>query len=192
MSPRLRRGSALTRVVFGAALSITLLTGWWTVSHTSAANPLVEALPGQANRSSVKSAVHLYFGDAQGRYLVAEQRIVDKPVGGAAFAAQLIGALIGGPTQGATRTLPVEARLDAIYVTAAGVAYVDFAANSFFSHPGGIGAELLSIYSIVNTLVLNVDGIRSVKFLIGGREAATLAGHADLQSPFEVDMLWVR
>jgi hypothetical protein len=79
-----------------------------------------------------------------------------------------------------------------LFITPAEVAYLDFAAGSFSNHPGGAGAELLSIYSIVNTLVLNVDGIRSVKFLIGGRESVTLAGHSDLRFPFEVDMMWIR
>ena len=186
------RGSGLALAVFGAALTITVTGGWWIAGHLSAANMMGAVASDSVNHLPVKSVVHLYFGDDQGRHLIAEQRVVDKPADGASFARLLIDALIEGPTQGAARTLPGDARLDAVYVTPNGVAYVDFAANSFSNHPGGIGAELLSIYSIVNTLVLNVDGIRSVKFLIGGREAATLAGHADLQAPFEVDMLWVR
>jgi len=37
-----------------------------------------------------------------------------------------------------------------------------------------------------------VEAIRTVKFLIGGHEADTLAGHVALREPFEVDMLWVQ
>ena len=51
---------------------------------------------------------------------------------------------------------------------------------------------MLTIYSIVNTLVLNMEEIRWVKLLIGGQEAATLAGHVDLSHLFNADMLWVR
>ena len=192
MISRSSRKSALTFLVFGAALMIAVLAGWYFAKHAPETNPLGVAVPDRVNGPPVKSMVHLYFGDAQGLHLVAEQRIVEKPADGAAFGQRLVEALIQGPTQGASRTLPADARLDAIYTTPAGVFYVDFAAGSFSNHPGGVGAELLSIYSIVNTLVLNVDGIRSVKFLIGGREAVTLVGHAALQSPFEVDMLWVR
>ena len=73
-----------------------------------------------------------------------------------------------------------------------GVAFIDFESEAFDNHPGGVESELLSIYSIVNTLVLNVDDVRSVKFLIGGKEAATLAGHVGLSHPFEADILRVR
>lgn len=186
------RGSVLTLVLFGIGLALTMATGWRVTAHTSAANATPGAVAAQVDGPPTKTMVHLYFGDSQGRYLVAEQRIVEKPADRASLGRLLIEALIEGPSQGAVRTLPGDARLDAVYITRAGVACVDFAADSFTAHPGGIGAELLSIYSIVNTLVLNVDGIRSVKFLIDGREASTLAGHADLQAPFEVDMLWVR
>jgi hypothetical protein len=50
----------------------------------------------------------------------------------------------------------------------------------------------MTIYSIVDTLVLNLEQVRQVKFLIGGQEAATLAGHVDLSRPFKADMLWIR
>ena len=192
MHLRSRSVSGTKLLVFGTALTIAVLAGWWIAGHISAANTMGAAAQAGVNPPPVKSVAHLYFGDDQGRHLVAEQRVVEKPADRASFGRLLIEALIKGPTQGAARTLPGDAQLDAVYVTPAGVTYIDFAENSFSNHPGGIGAELLSIYSIVNTLVLNVDGIRSVKILIGGREAATLAGHADLQAPFEVDMLWVR
>jgi hypothetical protein len=71
-------------------------------------------------------------------------------------------------------------------------AVVDFEEQPFTAHPKGIDAELLSIYSIVNTLVFNMDSVRLVKILIGGREAVTFAGHVDLSHPFAADMLWVR
>ena len=59
-------------------------------------------------------------------------------------------------------------------------------------HPGGTLTELLSIYSVVNTLSLNISEIEAVKFLIEGREAKTLAGHIDLRYPFEPDLLMIK
>jgi len=191
MFSRSRHKSVLTVILVGGSLVVAVLAGWWAARHSSESGPLGIALSDQVQPPSIKSMVHLYFGDDQGLHLVAERRVLEKPPDAAAFGKLLIEALIQGPAHG-SRTLPEDARLDAIYISPAGVAYLDFAAGAFAGHPGGVGAELLSIYSIVNTLVLNVDGIRAVKFLIGGREAATMAGHADLRSPFEVDMLWVR
>ena len=136
--------------------------------------------------------VHLYFGDSSGKYLSAEQRVVEQPAKVASAARDLVEALIRGPLQDRTRTLPRNAGLRALFITPDGVAYVDFKADAMDSHPGGVGTELLTIYSIVDTLVLNLEEITQVKFLIGGQEAATLAGHVDIRRPFRADMLWIR
>jgi hypothetical protein len=179
-------------VLAGAA---AILSGWWVAKHLAEAPPPPLApISGQApiGQASERRTVHLYFGDAQGRHLMAEQRVVAAMPDDVALAKLLIELLIEGPKKEGSRTLPAAARLRAVYVTGAGTAFVDFEESAFAGHPGGVGSELLSIYSVVNTLVLNVDKIRTVKFLIGGREAATLVGHVDLREPFEVDMLWVR
>jgi hypothetical protein len=100
--------------------------------------------------------------------------------------------LIEGPKRGGSRTLPETARVRALFVSGDGVAYVDFVDNAFEQHPGGVGSELITLYSVVNTLVLNIEDIRCVKLLIGGQEAVTLAGHVDLAPVYKAAMLWVR
>ncbi len=177
------------------ALFSAILVGWWLAKHMAEAPaPPSAAAPGQemAGQDSERRTVHIYFGDAQGRHLMAEQRVVAPPVDEVRLARLLIDLLVQGPKKEGSRTLPADVRLRALHVTEAGTAFIDFEENAFDSHPGGVGNELLSIYSVVHTLVLNVEKIRTVKFLIGGREAATLVGHVDLREPFEVDMLWVR
>ena len=179
-------------VLLGSALLIAAGVGWYIAKRSAGLSgygppPAVIETP-----ALQKQAVHLYFGDSQGRFLTAEQRIMDQPEDGVLSGRQMVAALIQGPRNGASRTLPPDARLRSFFITDDGTACVDFEAASFDQHPGGAGAELLSIYSIVNTLVLNVEAIRSVKILLGGQEAATLAGHVDLSHAFEADMLWVR
>lgn len=179
-------------MLLGAAMIVAAGVGWY-LSKRSSSWPQTSAVgPGPAATASARQAAHLYFGDLQGRYLMAEQRVLDRPGDDIAFGRQLVDALIQGSEQAARRTLPSNAKVRALYMAGDGVAYVDFDSAAFADHPGGVGAELLSIYSIVNTLVLNVEAIRSVKLLIGGQEAATLAGHVDLRHPFAADMLWVR
>lgn len=188
-----RRSQAITNlIVFVTAALMAVAVGWWIARRVTQSESVVHNSPEQPERPPSRRVAHLYFGDAQGHYLMAEQRVLDQPVDDVAFARQLVELLIKGPEKGGSRTLPVDARVRAAYLNDTGTAYIDFEDDAFDGHPGGVGAELLSIYSLVNTLVLNVDHIRSVKILIGGRESVTLAGHADLQTPFEVDMLWVR
>ena len=69
---------------------------------------------------------------------------------------------------------------------------MDLAAGIGDLHPGGIKSELLTIYSIANSLILNVPEVEAVKILVNGNETATLAGHIDLQVPLKANMLLIR
>ena len=183
--------------LFGAVFLGAVAIGWLAAKRSTehAVSDLVEtSAPVEA---PTKVAAHLYFGDFRGDYLMAEQQVIDKPVDEAAFGRYLVQALIQGPQKRGSRTLPEGAMLRAVYCLAnvdgeGETAVVDFDARAFDEHPRGVHAELLSIYSIVNTLVFNMNNIRQVKILIGGREAETLAGHVNLSLPFAADMLWVR
>lgn len=190
MRRRSRTTASLIMIVAAAVMAVAV--GWWIAKRVSQSEPAALNSPEQPEHAPSRRMAHLYFGDAQGRYLMAEQRVMDQPADDVVFGRQLVEMLIRGPEQGGSRALPAGAKVRAFFVNESGTAFLDFERDSFADHPGGVGAELLSIYAIVNTLVLNVDRIRSVKLLIGGREAATLVGHVDLHVPFEVDMLWVR
>ena len=48
---------------------------------------------------------------------------------------------------------------------------------------GGSTQELLTVYTMVNTLTVNLSTIAAVQILIDGHEADTLAGHVDLRRP---------
>ncbi len=141
---------------------------------------------------AVKSDVLLYFASKNNGFLVAENRMISNPANPVMFAKNIIQALINGPRTRLMRTLPQDMKLRALYVTGDGTAYTDFSVAIKDNHPGGIQAELITIYSIVNSLVLNITGIDRVKFLIEGHESLTLAGHIDLQNPFTAEMLLIR
>ena len=50
----------------------------------------------------------------------------------------------------------------------------------------------MTIYSLVNSIVLNLPEVNAVKILIDGQEELTLAGHIDLRDPFTANMLMIR
>ncbi len=139
-----------------------------------------------------KAQVNLYFADDQNVYLMAEPRSVSRPPDTAGFGRVIIESLIKGPRGELIRTIPEESSLKAFYVAKDGAAYVDFTAEIRDRHPGGSSSELMTIYSIVNSLVMNIPEIRSVKILIDGQESMTLAGHIDLRFPFKADTALVR
>jgi hypothetical protein len=82
--------------------------------------------------------------------------------------------------------------LNALYITPDNVCYVDLSEAVRSQHPGGSNSELLTIYSVVNSLILNIPQIKQVKILIGGNESSTLAGHIDLQDPLRAHLLIIR
>jgi len=66
------------------------------------------------------------------------------------------------------------------------LAVVDFSAAFAASQPSGIEPETLTLLSIIGTLHANMPSITQVRFLVDGRPAPTLAGHADLTRTYLV------
>lgn len=150
------------------------------------------ALRPAALTSTQATPVHLYFSDPENQFLMAEERVLKSPPIPEFLARSIVEALIKGPQQGLARTIPAETDVRAVYLTPEGICYLDLTPGVAENHPGGIKAEYLSIYSIVNSLVLNVNEIEAVKILINGNEAMTFAGHIDLQIPIKANMLLIR
>ncbi len=159
-----------------------------TESDSRVDGQLNSDLPQQTN----KIAAHLYFADRYSSFLTSELRVMHQPDNPVEFGRAIVEALINGPQKGLIRTIPVGTELRAIYIDSNKVAYIDLSEAVKKKHPGGINSELLTIYSVVNSLILNVSEIKRVKILIDGNEAPTLAGHIDLQFPFKAYMLLIR
>lgn len=124
----------------------------------------------------------LFFAGMDGRRLALERR----EISGASiqeFIEAIIAELVSGP-DGRNRvpTLPAHVSLRSAYFKD-NVAYVDFTDGIRELHPGGAWTEVLTVYSIVNTLTENFSEIKRVQFLIEGRESNTLAGHVDISAP---------
>jgi len=137
-------------------------------------------------------AVHLYFADRNTAVLRSERRSISIAAETIGAIRRIVEALIAGPQSKLMRTLPAASGLRAVYWSDDGTATVDFTEALVSNHPGGCATEMLSVYSVVNTLVLNLDDVQRVKILVGGQEPATLAGHVDLRDPLEAEMLLVK
>ena len=140
---------------------------------------------------TVKSSAHLYFINKDNSFLAAEKRELLHSDDATSLAKTIVNAVITGPKE-LVRTLPADTELRALFIDPVKTAYVDFNESIQENHPGGIRSELFTIYSIVNSLVLNIPEIETVKILIAGREPMTLAGHIDTRFHFKAHMLLVR
>ena len=149
-------------------------------------------VPGCFAEEENENIVHLYFADSDTPYLIAETRVIAGNSAPMAKGRWVIEELIKGPSQGGLPTLPAGTRLRAFYLLDDGTAVVDFGPQISTKHPGGCRMEQLTLFSVVNSLILNVPEIRRVKILIDGAEAQTLAGHLALAFPLTADMLLTR
>ena len=170
----------------GVAIAACLLSSAAAVAEpiSSADDPAAPALE--------KKLVHVYFSDKSLTYLSAEQRVVTTSGDPLDLGRQVVAALLEGPRSNPMPTIPEGTRLNALFITPDGTGYVDLSEAVTEKHPGGCKSEIHTIYSIVNSLVLNIEEIKKVKILIAGSEAWTLAGHIDLRFPFAAEMLLIR
>ena len=88
--------------------------------------------------------------------------------------------------------VPPGTALRAVYLTERGDAYVDLSREAVTAHPGGTLSELLTVYTIVNALTVNLPAVHSVQILIDGKEVETLAGHVDLRQPLAKNLALVQ
>jgi len=151
----------------------------------------IEGIGGPESASSPPE-VHLYFAEARKGFLKAETRILPGSDHPAETGRKIVEQLIRGPQSRLMPTVPPHARLLSFYLAPGGRAYANWGTEIRDDHPGGARMEMLTLFSIVNSLVLNVPEIHSVSLLIDGREADTLAGHIDLRQPFNANMLIIR
>lgn len=84
--------------------------------------------------------------------------------------------------------LPEETTVGWIHINEQGIAYIDLV------HQGeggrlawGSGHEMLSLYSLVNTVLLNIPEIESIIFLNNGQQRPSFAGHLDTSRPLVIN-----
>ncbi|MBE3587051.1 MAG: GerMN domain-containing protein [Thermoanaerobacteraceae bacterium] len=144
---------------------------------------------GQAGGEPGKAVpVVLYFSDDRG-YLVAVKKEIPRTQ---AIARATIEELCRGPVSGSglNPTIPPGTRLKDINIKD-GVATVDFSRELKTKHWGGSSGELLTVYSIVNTLT-QFPSVQKVQLLVEGERQQSLAGHLDISRPLQRDSGLIR
>lgn len=127
-----------------------------------------------------KEKITLYFGDQDAMYLIPEERFVVK--GNKKLEEIVIEELIQGPKNpDLFQTVPKEAKLISLEVVD-GVAYVNFSQEFQTKHWGGSAGELMTVYSITNSLA-ELPEIDKVQFLLEGKKQEAILGHVDTTEP---------
>jgi spore germination protein GerM len=127
--------------------------------------------------------VTLYFSNEDATGLVAENRPIrsaDDPI-----ERTLEGLLAGPETPHFLRTIPPGVKVLG-YRLEGTTLYVDFSEELRTNHWGGSTGEIMTVYSIVNSLT-SVPGVELVVILLEGELQETLVGHLILDEPLARD-----
>ena len=133
-----------------------------------------------------KEKMNLYFSDLNERFLIPEERYVTRRNSSSDTVKELVEALIEGPHTDLVETFPKETALRGISVKD-GIATIDFGRNLIDLHPGGSASEIMTIYSLTNTVTINIPSIKGVRILIEGTGVETIKGHIDTTKPFSMN-----
>jgi hypothetical protein len=134
-----------------------------------------------------KQEVTLFFSDANERFLVPEKRFISREKEPDEQAAEMVKALVAGSKTGLVGTFPEKAELQSVKMEGGDMLIVSFRESLAANHPGGSAAEMATIYSLTNTLTVNIPVIKRVKILIEGKERESLKGHIGLKNPFTIN-----
>ena len=160
-----RTAGVFLAVVLLIALGIVVL--WWS-QRDKAATPGQLAVPEAPELEADEVLADLFF-PGNGGQLVVEQRALPATETLEDRLSNLIEAFL----------LP-EVSLGAAMVTDEGVAHIDLAITGQNANlPWGSRQEMLAVYGLVDTVVLNLPEIQGVILLRNGEQRSTFAGHLD-------------
>lgn len=129
------------------------------------------------------TVLKLYFSNEDATDLVVEDRVVAVNAN-QAREKTILEQLIAGPREESYfATIPPETKIRDVTITNDGICYVNLSQEFVSGHSGGSTGELLTTYSIVNSLC-ELSTIDKVQFLVEGEKLETYKGHLDFSGPF--------
>ena len=142
----------------------------------------VSGSPPEAAEEGAEQSATLYL-PAESGMLEAETRAAPGHADTASRMRWLAEQLLAGPQgEGLGPALPEGTQVASVFAALDGTVFVDF---TLPSEGVGMGSteEILALYSVVNTLVLDDERTQRVVILLNGRQRDTLAGHVDTSRP---------
>ena len=118
----------------------------------------------------------LFYVAEDGTRLTSVERDVAYGEGADEQAREIIAAQIAPVVEPLVSAIPPGTTLRAVFITKSGDAYVDLSREARAAHPGGTVNELLTVYTIVNALTVNLPAVTAVQVLVDGKEVDTLVG----------------
>ena len=188
-----QRSIALVTVALAAVvLGLVLFVGLPRLNRRTPARTAVTAIPAAPAPQGRKIKAHLFYVADDGAHLTSVERDIAYGETAADQAREIIAAQIAPVPAPIVSAVPPGTTLRAVFIADGGNAYVDLSRELASAHPGGTIDELLTVYTIVDALTVNLPAITAVQVLVDGKEVDTLAGHVDLRRPLIRNLAWVQ
>jgi spore germination protein GerM len=133
--------------------------------------------------------VTLFVGDPETGTLLRHIGNIDANLNGMDAMTETVKQLLHPGEDVRNYAIPEGTELLSLFMTNAGIVYLNVNRNLQDQHIGGMAAELATVTSLINTLFFNFKEIRQVQILVEGAEIETLAGHIDCRKPFSKMLL---
>jgi hypothetical protein len=174
--------------ILGFALALLVGGGlWWWLSGRPGAGR-GRGATGTAAQPGKPVSFQLYF-PADGGTLKAEARDLQVSESPKDRIHKILDALLVGPrTAGLVGPFPAGVVVGGVLLGPNGTAYVDLRwPNHEEPPPGGSTEEIQRVYSVVDSVSLNVPQAQRVVLLWNGVQRETFSGHLDLSRPLVPD-----
>lgn len=141
-----------------------------------------QSVQGQKQNDTAKEKVLLYFSDDQALFLIPEEREILKTDNKNELLKKVAEELVKGPTQkNLSLTMPQGVKVNSTKLEK-DLVTVDFSKELQTNHWGGSAGEMMTVYSIVNTLT-QFPEVTQVQILIDGQKVDSISGHLDISQP---------
>ena len=180
-----------TKIALLILVATVAMMGWYALRLKRRVEQLpvraADTRPVAPPVSGKTEQVTLYLADDDDGMLHKQVKNTALPADHAERARQVVRALISAYLEKDSKhPLATGADVDAVFLVKPDIVVIDTNAEFADGHRSGILVEQLTVASIAQTLAANIDGIGRVKILVQGKERETLAGHADLKSPYDL------
>jgi hypothetical protein len=174
--------------ILGFALALLVGGGvwWWLAGRQEGGRG--HGAAGTAAQPGVKVSFQLYF-PADGGVLKPEPRDLQVSESPKDRIRKILEGLLVGPTAaGLARPFPEEVVVGGVLLSRDGTAYIDLRWPGHEEPPpGGSTEEMQRVYSVVDSVTLNVPQAQRVVLLWNGVQRDTFSGHLDLSRPLLPD-----
>jgi len=136
-----------------------------------------------------------FYPSEEGNYLVPIKKKINKKEDLKEQIKQVIIGLFNGPDinkKDLYNPFSKNLKINEFYLIDNSIVVLDLNDGIYENLLGGTDDEILTIYSIVDTISYNFPFVRATQIIINGREAETLAGHIDISRPLRFDPKWIR